>query len=125
MNEHDFQKHYTEDGFWQKLARYALVIGREGIKSALILYYTLQDPEGKVPAWAKAVVIGALGYFIFPLDVIPDFIPAVGFTDDLAVLVAAMGTIALNIPQQARDRAEAKMKELFGLKAPDPQGLLR
>ena len=45
MNEHDFQKHYTEEGFWQKLARYALVIGREGIKSALILYYTLQDPE--------------------------------------------------------------------------------
>ena len=90
MNEHDFQKHYTEEGFWQKLARYALVIGREGIKSALILYYTLQDPEGKVPAWAKAVVIGALGYFIFPFDVIPDFIPAVGFTDDLAVLVAAM-----------------------------------
>lgn len=124
MND-EFGKHYTEKGFWEKLGHHLLAIGRQGIMDALILYYTLQDPEGKVPKWAKGIVIGALGYFIFPVDAVPDFIPAVGFVDDLAVLASALATIAVNIPQEARDRAEAKMKELFGLKAPDPQGLLR
>ena len=125
MSEHDFGKHYTDKGFWQKLGQHLLAIGTQGIKTALILYYTLQDPEGKVPKWAKGVIIGALGYFIFPLDAIPDFMPAVGFVDDLAVLAAALATVAVNIPQEARDRADAKMKELFGFEAPDPQGLLR
>ena len=82
----------------------------------MILYYTLQDPEGKVPAWAKAVVIGALGYLISPLDAIPDFIPGVGFVDDLAVLAGAIATIASNIPQEALDRAEAKMNGWLGLR---------
>jgi uncharacterized membrane protein YkvA (DUF1232 family) len=114
MEESEFSKHYSDRGFWEKVGSYALTVGREGIRHALILYYTLQDPEGKVPAWAKTVIVGALAYFIFPLDAIPDMIPVIGYTDDIAVLAAATGAIALNIPPEAKQRADEKLQEWFG-----------
>lgn len=114
MNESEFSKHYSDQGFWEKVGSYALTVGKEGIRTALILYYTLQDPEGKVPAWAKAVILGALAYFVFPLDAIPDMIPMVGYTDDIAVLSAAAGTVAMNIPPEAKQKADEKLKEWFG-----------
>jgi uncharacterized membrane protein YkvA (DUF1232 family) len=107
-----FQKHYSESDFWSRLKSHAKKLGKGGLRHALILYYTLQEPN--VPTWAKTVIIGALGYFIFPLDAIPDFIPVVGLTDDLTVLAAAIGALELNIPQSARDKAEAKMQDWFG-----------
>ena len=113
MNESEFARYYKEETFWEKIRGYASAIGKEGIRNALILYYNLQDPEGKVPTWAKGVVLGALGYFIFPLDAIPDMVPVRGFTDDLGVLAAAVGAIALNIPSEAKERARAKMEEWF------------
>jgi uncharacterized membrane protein YkvA (DUF1232 family) len=59
-------------------------------------------------------MIGALGYFIFPLDVIPDMIPAIGYTDDLAILASVMSLSALNIPPEAKQRANEKVREWFG-----------
>jgi len=107
-----FQEHYSESGFWKKLKKHAKKLGEKGLKHALVLYYALQEPS--VPAWAKAVIVGALGYFIFPLDAIPDFIPGVGLVDDVSVILAAIGVLELNIPERARERADAKMKEWFG-----------
>jgi uncharacterized membrane protein YkvA (DUF1232 family) len=107
-----FQKHYSESNFWSRLRGQAKKLGKGGLRHALTLYYTLQEPN--VPAWAKTVIIGALGYLIFPLDAIPDFIPIVGLTDDLTVLAAAIGALELNIPQSARDKADEKMREWFG-----------
>ena len=49
--------------------------GKEVIEKALILYYCLQDDD--TPAWAKTTIIGALGYFISPIDAIPDLVPVV------------------------------------------------
>ncbi len=107
-----FQEHYTETGFWAKLKKHAGRLGKQGLEHALVLYYALQEPS--VPTWAKAVIVGALGYFIFPLDAIPDFIPALGMVDDISVLVAAIVTLELNIPESARLKAKAKIKEWFG-----------
>lgn len=107
-----FQKHYSESDFWSRLKRHAKKLGEVGLRHALTLYYTLHEPD--VPTWEKTVIIGALGYFIFPLDAIPDFIPVVGLTDDLSVLAAAIAALELNIPQSAREKAEAKMQEWFG-----------
>ncbi|WP_164999553.1 YkvA family protein [Salinicola tamaricis] len=53
---------------------------------SLQLYFVLKRPD--VPIWAKSTIIGALGYFISPLDAIPDVIAGVGFTDDASVLAA-------------------------------------
>jgi uncharacterized membrane protein YkvA (DUF1232 family) len=76
------------------------------------MYYALQDAD--TPAWAKAVIIGALGYFISPIDLIPDVTPVVGFVDDLGVLVGAAATVALHIKDEHTIRAQEKLKKWFG-----------
>ena len=110
--ERDYTKDYDEESFWKKVRSFALQAGKELIEKALILYYCLQD--GDTPAWAKTVIIGALGYFIWPLDAIPDFTPAVGYADDLGVIVAAIGTVMMHIKPGHRRKAKEKMKEWFG-----------
>jgi uncharacterized membrane protein YkvA (DUF1232 family) len=109
----DHSAYYSENGFWEKVGKYALAAGKQAIRLALILYYTLEDPEGKVPLWAKSTIYGALAYFIFPLDAIPDLIPVAGFTDDIAVMAGALAAIGLNIPPEARTRADEKLNEWF------------
>ncbi|MBL4906056.1 MAG: DUF1232 domain-containing protein [Sneathiella sp.] len=61
--------------------------------------------DGKSPAFVKAVLFGALAYFIMPVDVIPDFIAALGFTDDASVLMAAMATVKKYITNEHRQKA--------------------
>ncbi len=84
----DFSKHYSESSFWDKLLHYAKQAGREVVHKALILYYVGNDPA--TPVWAKGVIAAALGYFIFPIDAIPDLTPFIGYADDLGAIVAAM-----------------------------------
>lgn len=76
------------------------------------MYYALQSTE--TPAWAKAVILGALGYFIAPIDGIPDMVPVVGFADDLGVLVAALASVSLYVDDNVKQKAKNKMKEWFG-----------
>ena len=77
----------------------------------LLLFYALKDP--KVPAKAKAIIIGALGYFIAPIDLILDTVPGAGFTDDLATIIAALGVIAIYITDETREKAREKTKQIF------------
>lgn len=104
---------YSESGFWRKLRRHAGSAGKEIVEKALLLYYALQNPT--TPGWAKAVITGALGYFIWPVDVLPDVMPGMGFTDDLAIIAVALATVALNIDNDVRKKAAARMTEWFGL----------
>lgn len=108
----DFAKDYSETGFWDKLMRFAKAAGREVIELALQLYYALQDPQ--TPAWAKAIIVAALGYFISPIDAIPDMTPVVGFADDIGVLTAAVATVATYITDDIKVKAGAKLAEWFG-----------
>lgn len=112
MGNSDYSKAYSERSFWWKLGKYALVAGRQVVEKALILYYCLRDPD--TPLWAKGVIIGALGYFISPIDAIPDFIPVIGYSDDLAVLVAAIAMVAMHIKKAHREAAEQKLEDWFG-----------
>ena len=107
----DFSDDYNEGGFWSKLANFALAAGRDLVALALQLYYALQVPE--TPAWAKGVIIAALGYFISPIDAIPDFIPVVGYADDLGVLVAAVATVAAHITPEVKAKAEETLRRWF------------
>ncbi len=92
--------------------------GREVVEHALILYYTLSEPD--VPAWAKTTITVALGYFIFPADAIPDLIPVVGYADDLGVLVAALATVAVHVTPEARRKASETLERFFGDRLGDP-----
>ena len=81
------------------------------VTQALILFYVFKDPD--TPAKPKLVIAGALGYFIFPIDVIPDFIPAMGLTDDLSVLLFAIKQVRDHIKPEHREMAEAKLGDWF------------
>jgi len=106
----------VEHGFWPKLRDHALTAGREVVEKALWLYYAARAPQ--TPAWARSVIYGALAYLILPADAIPDALPAIGFSDDLATLTAAVATVALFIDDAVREQAAAKLAGWFGPAAP-------
>lgn len=107
-----FARDYSEESFWQKVARYARAAGREVVERALQLYFAAQAPE--TPTWAKTVIYGALGYFISLADAIPDLTPVVGYSDDLGVLAAALATVAVYVTPEIRERARKKARDWFG-----------
>lgn len=92
----------VNDSFWPKVRRVARRI--PFIDELLAAYYCAVDP--KTPLQAKAVLFGALAYFILPFDVIPDFIAGFGYTDDAAVLYAAIRSVAGHIRDDHRQRAK-------------------
>lgn len=65
--------HYSDDSFWSKTKRLLKRLGYELVEKILWLYYALQQKE--TPAWAKSVIVGALGYLIWPVDAVPDAPP--------------------------------------------------
>ncbi|KAA0581892.1 DUF1232 domain-containing protein [Azospirillum sp. B21] len=107
-----FAPDYSEGSFWDKIKNYASSAGRDAILMALKLYYCLQSP--KTPAWAKSVVIGALGYFISPIDAIPDLLPVIGYSDDIGVLAAAIAAVAAHIDDEIVAKAEEQLRRWFG-----------
>ena len=111
MSTDDYSKEYSDKNFWDKVFEYAKIAGSEVIEKALMLYYSAQEED--TPTWVKATIYGALGYFIFPLDAIPDFTPVVGYADDLGVLAFAVMTCAAYITPKVKDLAKVKMKDWF------------
>jgi uncharacterized membrane protein YkvA (DUF1232 family) len=111
-SEPDYQEAYSRESFREKLAAFAPAAGKEVIRKALTLYRCLRDPA--TPNWARARIVGALGYFIFPLDAIPDAIPIGGFSDDLGVLALALATVVGHIKPEHKRQAEEKLSTWFG-----------
>ena len=105
---------YSDESFWVKLKRYAIVAGREVVERALTLYHVARDSD--TPTWAKTVIYGALGYFIAPLDAVPDFTPIVGYSDDLLILSAAVATVALHITPEVRAQARHRLDRWFAVR---------
>ena len=110
----DFMKYsdkYSAKGFVEKISHIAKRAGAKLVYAALILYYTLQSKE--VPMKDKAIIIGALGYLISPLDVIPDAIPIAGLGDDVAVLVYVLRKIKGDLTDDVKQRAYDKLSKWF------------
>lgn len=112
MSDNEASKHYSEESFWQKVKKYALALGKEFVEKALWLYYA--GLKESTPVWAKAVIVATLGYFIWPMDAIPDFTPVVGFADDLGALSTAVITLAAYIDDEVREKTAAKLRDWFG-----------
>ncbi|WP_226036642.1 YkvA family protein [Aquibacillus saliphilus] len=110
IQEHE--KYYSEDGLWKKIQKISKKAGSTAVYTILILYYTMLKPE--VPYKLKATIAGALGYFILPLDLIPDVALGAGFIDDLAVLSAALYQIAMYVDDDIKKQAKDKLIDLFG-----------
>lgn len=107
-----YEKHYSEDGFWKKLGNVAKKVGLKPIYHVLLLYYVLINES--TPKKYKAMIIGALGYFILPIDMIPDFIPVVGYSDDIAAIAGAILAVTKCISPEIEAQAKAKLQEWFG-----------
>lgn len=107
-----FQKSFSDNQFWEKIRRFARNAGAEVVYLALLLYYVLKHPGTTTADRAK--IIGALGYFILPIDLVPDAIPIVGFTDDLAALTWGIYCVAKNVTPEIKELAAAKVREWFG-----------
>lgn len=108
------QTRFSDQGYWNKLSRFALAAGREAVEKSLRLYYAAQRPE--TPKWAKTAMYGALAYFISPIDAIPDFLPMLGFTDDIAVMAAAIAMVSFYINDEVKLKARNKLNTWFGEK---------
>lgn len=97
---------YSEGGFWSVVAK----VGKKVANPALTLYYVLM--EDSTPTRIKTLIIGALGYLILPVDLIPDFIPVVGWTDDLGALLAAIKMVSDYITPEIKRKVEEKLRDL-------------
>lgn len=109
--DNEYASNYSEESFWEKIVSIAQKAGIAVIYAGLLLFYTLQKPN--LPVWARGSILGALGYFISPLDVIPDITPVVGYSDDLTVLILALGAVAIYIDEDVRRKAKAKLDDWF------------
>jgi len=106
-----YRQGYGEARFWRKAAHHARSAGREALECALQLYYAARSPH--TPAWARATIYGALGYFVSTIDALPDITPIVGYTDDLGVLLAALAAVAAHVTPEVRARARRKVQSWF------------
>ena len=106
-----FANKFSPTDFVDKVARIAKRAGAKLVYAALILYYTLQSDN--VSKADKALIVGALGYMISPFDAVPDAIPIVGLTDDLAVLVYVLKKVWVNVEPEIKDKARARLSKRF------------
>ncbi len=102
---------FSQSDFVEKISRIAKRAGAKLVYVALILYYTLQSD--KVSRADKAIIIGALGYMISPIDVIPDAIPIAGLSDDLAVLLYVLKKVWVDVEPEVKQRAMERLSRWF------------
>jgi uncharacterized membrane protein YkvA (DUF1232 family) len=106
------KNYFTTGGFILKLSTNLRHIGQQSVYGMLLLLYAFK--EKSTPIWAKNIVIGVLGYFINPLDLMPDLTPFIGYTDDLGLLAFGLVTIAAYISHPVREKAKSKMIKIYG-----------
>ncbi|MBL7965508.1 MAG: DUF1232 domain-containing protein [Prolixibacteraceae bacterium] len=107
-----FRKHYSDASFWDKLKRYSKMAGMKVVYPALLLHYLMKSDA--VPLKAKLILSAALGYFILPVDFIPDFAPLLGFTDDVGVLLLILRQMAVYVTPEIKKQAREHVRKWFG-----------
>ena len=105
LEKEEYKKEYNEKSFFDKLKKVLKVVGVKGVYMLLLLYNTLQRKD--IPPKEKSIIIGALGYFILPLDALPDITPIVGYSDD----IFALGMAILKVMPYIDDKMKEKSRE--------------
>ena len=106
-----YQDKFSKDNLLLKLQHYGRDIGLTVLYNVLQLWYVLQKPE--VPAKNKAVIMGALGYLITPLDFIPDLTPILGYNDDAAAILFALYMVRQYVDDEVKAQDKARLAKIF------------
>lgn len=108
-----YARYFSEQNFTDKILNKAKELGVKTVYYALVLKYAMFSE--KISKKDRGIIIGALGYLILPVDLLPDFLPALGYTDDLAALTLAILKVMGNITPEVKAMAKARVCEIFKL----------
>lgn len=107
-----YQNDYSDESFWEKIKEVLITAGLPLIYKATQLYFVMQKPD--CPIHIKAAIVATLGYFILPIDIIPDFVPFVGFSDDLSAIAAALIMAQMYVDEEVKRKARETIDRIFG-----------
>ena len=110
-----YEQHYNESSFLDKVTKYGKLIGINALYKAVQLWFVMQKPD--VPAATKAVIMGALGYLIAPLDFLPDLMPVLGYTDDFVAITFALIKVQGYIDEEVERKSKNLLAKIFGEEA--------
>ena len=110
-----YEQHYSDSSFLEKATRYGKLIGINALYKAVQMWFVMQKPD--VPAGTKAVIMGALGYLIAPLDFLPDLLPVLGYTDDLVAITFALIKVQGYIDEEVERKSKKLLAKIFGEEA--------
>ena len=110
-----YEQHYNDSSFLDKVTKYGKLIGINALYKAVQLWFVLQKPD--VPAPTKAVIMGALGYLIAPLDFLPDLMPVLGYTDDFVAITFALIKVQGYIDEEVERKSKKLLAKIFGEEA--------
>lgn len=108
------EKHYSNKKFINKLKKYGLKLSFKTVHGAATLYIALKSDH--IPQHTKLMIIGVLGYFILPTDIVADFLPMVGLADDAIIILKAISVIYSSITDEMKEEAHEMLKRIFGEK---------
>ena len=107
-----YEQNYSDSSFLDKVTKYGKLIGITALYKAVQLWFVLQKPD--VPAGTKAVIMGALGYLIAPLDFLPDLLPVLGYTDDMVAITFALIKVQGYIDEEVERKSKKLLTKIFG-----------
>ena len=106
-----YKEKFSQKSFIEKIQRVAKRAGVKLVYVALILYYLIES--NKVSVKDKAIIIGALGYLISPIDIVPDAIPIAGLGDDMAVMLYVLDKVWGQVDDEIKSKAQRKLSKWF------------
>ena len=106
-----YKRWFSENKLWNKISNYAKQAGTKAVYMALLLFFAYSRKE--TPAWAKNIMLGALGYLISPIDALPDLTPVLGYTDDAGVMAFALVIVSAYINDEVKSKSRKKLNAWF------------
>lgn len=107
-----YEKYFSESELWQKIGKFGKSIGATVLYPVFLLFNLLKS--GDINLKEKAMIIGTLGYFILPLDLLPDAIVGVGYSDDVVALTATVTALASCITEDIQNESKEQLRKIFG-----------
>jgi uncharacterized membrane protein YkvA (DUF1232 family) len=107
-----YEKYFSENELLQKIGKLGKSIGATVLYPVFLLFNLLKS--GDINLKEKAMIIGTLGYFILPVDLLPDAIVGVGYADDAAALTAAVTALASCITEDIQNESKEQLCKIFG-----------